>query len=383
MTGKGKLHGTEDCGSLRSASSVVRVEVPLREAAGRLCGSCRWSLPTDSPLLKRGAAVIDVDSLKVWLDREPDPEHEAAQADAALALATGDYPRTGYSEAHAGDGVQKEESEAEDLDDEEWQRFSRAREFRLGRLEHWRRLHTCMIRSNEALLAFPDLRPWAEPLQARLTEVIEQERWAFAALVQPPNLVEAAAVRLLSEPEFTPGQEFAGLGEDAPKVVRRAWYAWERRAAWSWRRLEEHDWAVASVVSDAFGRRRKGRPEAEATFDGLVAGWVSDARARVSQYSEAPRQLIAVKLPLLVREPNEEKAADSLSMWESAVIATYQVAVNWPEATAALLVPHLIAEQLLDTATSSMPVCRLAAPDTGLPVEALLRAWRPEASDED
>ncbi|MFJ6619927.1 hypothetical protein ACIQOW_20415 [Kitasatospora sp. NPDC091335] len=106
----------------------------------------------------------------------------------------------------------------EDFDDEAWQRYSRARETRRHRHEHWRRLHTYLIRSNKALQAFPVLRPWAEPLQTRFAEVIEEERRAFAALVQPVPLVEAAAVRLLPEPKFTPGPELAGLGADAAKV---------------------------------------------------------------------------------------------------------------------------------------------------------------------
>ncbi|WP_405019953.1 hypothetical protein OHV05_26960 [Kitasatospora sp. NBC_00070] len=380
-TGKGKLHGAEDCGRLGSAPGIVRVEVPLREAVGRLCGSCCWPVLADSLLLELGAAVVDVGALKIWLDQEPDPEHEAAQVDAASALAIGEYPPAKVLEPHSGGAAGLEELEDDDWNDEEWQRFTRAREIRLGRLEHWRRLHTYMIRSNDAVLTFPHLQAWAEPLQVRLASVIEQERRAFAALLRPASLVDAAAVRLLGEPRFVPGPEFAGLGEDAPMVVRRAWSEWERRAGWSWRRLEENGWAVASVVGDAFGRRRKGRPQAEAAFDDLVAGWISDARAQVSQYGDAPRQLIAVKLPPVVREPYEEKDRDSLGAWECAVIATYQVAAHWQAATVAVLVPHLVAEQLLDAATSSMPVSRLANPDTQLPADELLRAWRPETGN--
>lgn len=195
--------------------------------------------------------------------------------------------------------------------------------------------------------------------------------------------MEAAAVRLLPEPEFTPGPELAGLGADAAKVVQRAWHAWKHRASWSWHRLEDNDFAVSSVVRDAFGRRRKGRPETEAAFDELVAGWIREARSQAALHGEAPRQLLAVKIPTVEKEDYEERAHDPLTTWETAVIATYQVAANWPAGTVALLVPHPIGEHLISGATGAMPVTRLAVPDSALPVHALLRAWQPEADDKE
>ncbi|MFE6054939.1 hypothetical protein ACFQ6N_29670 [Kitasatospora sp. NPDC056446] len=382
-SGKGKLHGDEACGTLRSASSVRSAEIPPGEVVGRLCGTCRWPLPADSPLLQLGAAVIDIGTLKIWLDREPDSEEERAEeADAALALATGEYPPSGTGEpSDEADGEAGELEE--DFDDEAWERYSRARETRRHRHEHWRRLHTYLIRSNKALQAFPVLRPWAEPLQAGFAEVIEDERRAFAVLVQPVPLVEAAAVKLLPEPDFTPGPELAGLGADAAQVMQRAWHAWKHRASWSWHRLEDNDFAVSSVVRDAFGRRRKGRPETEAAFERLVAGWIREARSQAALHGEALRQLLAVKIPAVEKEDYEERAHDPLTTWESAVIATYQVAADWPAGTVALLVPHLIGEHLIAGATGAMPVTRLAVPDSALPVHALLQAWQPEADDEE
>ncbi|MFB8170324.1 hypothetical protein [Kitasatospora purpeofusca] len=364
------------------ASSVRSTETPLGEAVGRLCGSCRWPLPADSPLLELLEAVIDIGSLGIWLDREPDSEEEKAEeADAALALATGEYPPRSTGEpSHETDGEAEEPEE--DFDDEEWERYSRARETRRHRHEHWRRLHTYLLRSDKALRAFPVLRPWAEPLQARLAEVVEQERRAFAVLVQPVALAEAAAVGLLPDPEFTPGPEFAGLGGDAANVVRRAWREWELRASWSWHRLEDNDVAVSSVMRDAFGRRRKGRPEAEAAFDELVAGWIREARRQAALHAEAPRQLLAVRIPPAEKERYEGRAHDPLTEWEAGVIATYQVAADWPAGTVALLVPHLIGEHLLAGATRTMPVARLAVPGSALPVDALLRAWQPENDEE-
>ncbi|MET8539484.1 hypothetical protein ABZW03_02335 [Kitasatospora sp. NPDC004799] len=64
-------------------------------------------------------------------------------------------------------------------------------------------------------------------------------------------------------------------------------------------------------------------------------------------------------------------------------VATYQVAVDWLVGTVALLVPHLIREHPIAGATRAMPVTRLAVPDSVFPVHALLRAWQPEADDEE
>ncbi|MFJ4426304.1 hypothetical protein [Streptomyces bobili] len=70
-TGKGKLHGSPECRSLRSAASVNQFDIAFGEAVERLCTNCRWALFTDSPILPLGAAVNDVDRLTIWLDRDP------------------------------------------------------------------------------------------------------------------------------------------------------------------------------------------------------------------------------------------------------------------------------------------------------------------------
>ncbi|MET9378753.1 hypothetical protein ABZX98_32225 [Streptomyces sp. NPDC002992] len=64
-SGKGKLHGSPECGTLRSVASVKELDIPFGDAVERLCTSCRWPLPTNSPILPLGAAVIEVDSLRV------------------------------------------------------------------------------------------------------------------------------------------------------------------------------------------------------------------------------------------------------------------------------------------------------------------------------
>lgn len=92
-TGKGKLHGSPECRTLRSAASVNQIDVPFGEAVERLCASCRWPLPTDNPILPLGAAVSEVDSLSIWLDRDSKGEEDLeAERDAAIAFAAGEYP---------------------------------------------------------------------------------------------------------------------------------------------------------------------------------------------------------------------------------------------------------------------------------------------------
>ncbi|MEV7556554.1 hypothetical protein [Streptomyces sp. NPDC089795] len=369
-TGKGKLHGNPECRALRSASSVNQIDIPFGEAVERLCANCRWPLSTSSPILPLGAAVSEVDSLTIWVDREPEDEEDIeAERDAAIALATGDYP------PHADDASDEEEADDEVGRDEEWDRYDRARNFRSGRHEHWRRLHSYLARSNEAVAEYPFLAPWADGLQTRLTAVLDAERRAFAALVQPAHLLEAAAVHVLPAPQFSADPGFAGLGADAEKTFRRAWDEWSRRAMWSWSRLEDQDFSVYSVVSDAFGRRRKGKPEAHAVFRQLTADWIRQAREEAGRPASAPWQLLAVKTPALPQSRHGEPERDNLTLWEASVIATYQVAFNRKAGTTALLLPHLIAEQLLSCASDAMPVQRLTPDGNARPVEMLLEQW--------
>ncbi|MFF9078573.1 hypothetical protein ACF1BR_02685 [Streptomyces rubiginosohelvolus] len=373
-TGKGKLHGSPECRALRSAASVNQFDIPFGEAVERLCTNCRWALFTDSPILALGAAVNDVDSLTIWLDRGPEDEDDIrSERDAAIALSTGDYP------PHINDVGNADEEDDEAGHDEEWERYDRARSLRYGRFSHWRRLHSYLIRSNQAVADYPFLAPWAEGLQSRLATVLDAERRAFAELVQPAHLLEAAAVRVLPTPRFSSDPGFAGLGAEAEKTFRRSWYEWSRRVTWSWQRLEDHDFSVYTVVSDAFGRRRKGKPEAHTAFRQLTADWIRQAREEAARPATAPWQLVAVKAPPLPRTRHNEPERDPLTLWEASVIATYQVAFNRKSGTTALLVPHLVAEQLLACAAHDMPVQRLAPDGSALPAETLLQQWDHES----
>ncbi len=376
-SGKGKVHGTPECSSLRATSNVEGIILPFGDAVGRLCTHCGWGLPTDSPILPLGSAVIDVDSLTVWLDREGRSEEDLKEErDAAVALGTGEYPP--IARAGNDDG----EDEEEGSNDEERERYDRARRIRARRHEHWRRLHSYLVRSNEAVAEFPFLAPWAADLQGRLSAVLEGERRAFAALLQPPSLLEAAAVRLLPRPEYTPSPGFAGLGTEAGRTFHRAWFKWSHRASWSWRRLEDHDFAVSSVVRDAFGRRRQGLPEALEAFQRVTAEWIARARTEVSAPTETPWHLVGIKVPAVTRTRPDEPSQDPLTLSEASVIATYQIAFNHQIGTVALLVPHVIAEQLIAGSSPTMPVQHLGRNGCALPAEQLLAHWHPGAADQ-
>ncbi|APU43441.1 hypothetical protein BSL84_30470 [Streptomyces sp. TN58] len=72
-----------------------------------------------------------------------------------------------------------------------------------------------------------------------------------------------------------------------------------------------------------------------------------------------------------------ERAQDPLTAWEASVIASYQIAFNPTAGTAALLVPHVVAEQLTATASSSMPIQPLNAHGNAATAEYLLAQWLP------
>lgn len=85
-------------------------------------------------------------------------------------------------------------------------------------------------------------------------------------------------------------------------------------------------------------------------MDRLVEGWTEQARALAAEQSAGrPRRVIAVRVPEFLDDPHSHRQYDSLSEWEGAVIATYQVATYWHLGMIALWVPHGIAERLLVT----------------------------------
>ncbi|MFE3932972.1 hypothetical protein ACFXPJ_03995, partial [Streptomyces goshikiensis] len=129
------------------------------------------------------------------------------------------------------------------------------------------------------------------------------------------------------------------------------------------------------LVTSAGGPGLWGAREAHAAFRQLTAVWIRQAREEAGRPATAPWQLVAVKAPALPRTRHSEPERDPLTLREASVIATYQVAFNRKASTTALLLPHLVAEQLLACTSDDMPVQRLAPDGSALPAEGLLEQW--------
>ncbi|MFE2105242.1 hypothetical protein ACFXAF_05130 [Kitasatospora sp. NPDC059463] len=362
----GKLHGEETCGSLRSSRTIQAVTVKLEEAAGRLCSTCSWRMSSDDPLVTFTNAVRDVLNAASYTGPDPSPDVDFApseEADAAAALAHGDRPPS------------------EEGDEAESDRYARARFIRERHYGHWRHLHNSMLESTSAVAACPWLSTWAEPTLDALAAVIESERRAFAGLLRPAALLDTAAVTQLEPPRDLASEEgFTGLGDQAASVLRGAWADWAADTARSWLAPEEDRPSASLVLHDAFGQRRKGRDEAYAALNELVTSWCGQARSVVARHREAPRRLLAVSVPPTSFDSYHRRSRDPLSQWEVGVLASYQVAANWPAGTVALLVPQLIAERLTSGTDIAMPVTVLDTEETGLPVDDLLAQLGPAAN---
>ncbi|WP_051740740.1 MULTISPECIES: hypothetical protein [unclassified Kitasatospora] len=362
----GKLHGKKTCGSLRSSRTVEAVTVKLGEAAERLCGTCFWPMPFGDPLVTFTNAVRDVLGVTSYTGPDPSPDVDfdpSKEADAAAVLAQGDYPR----------GDEHDEAESD--------RYARARFIRERHHGHWRHLHDSMLESNSAVAAHPWLATWAKPTLDALAAVIESERHAFAALLRPDALLDSAAITRLEPPHDLASKEgFTGLGDQAAPVLRRAWDDWAADTARSWLALEDDRSSASLVLHGAFGQRRKGRDEAYAALDELVASWCAQARSVVDMHKAAPRRLLAVSVPPTTFDSYLGRSRDPLSQWEAGVLAMYQVATNWPDGTVALLVPQLIAERLISDTDIAMPVTALDTREAGFPIDRLLVQLGPAAS---
>ncbi|MFJ1931565.1 hypothetical protein ACIPLC_15190 [Kitasatospora sp. NPDC086801] len=362
----GKLHGEQTCGLLRSSRTVEATTVKLGEVAERLCGTCFWPMPSDDPLVKFTSSVRDVLRATAHSGPDPSPDVDFApsdEADAAAVLAQGNYPKR--------DGRDQAESD----------RYALARFIRERHHGHWRHLHNFMLESNSAAAAHPWLATWAEPTLGDLAAVIESERCAFAALLPPDALLDSAAVTRLEQPRDLSTQEgFAGLGNQTEAVLRRAWADWAEDTARSWLALEDNRPSASLVLHYAFGRRRKGRDEAYAALDELLTSWCAQARAVTATQKARPRRLLAVSVLPTSFDSSLGRSQDPLSQWEAGVLATYQVATNWPAGTVALLVPQLIADRLTSGTDIAMPVTALGTGETELPVDTLLAQLGPAAN---
>jgi hypothetical protein len=364
----GLIHAVEDCPRLRKASSVRAVDFTLDASSlARLCTnwSCRWPVPD------HGRWPVFLDALNVLSRLRMDDEDvqgrllEKAEVDEAVRLLSqGEYP--------------------DDEDDTDtWERYRQARECRDELLADWRGTQDRLITAGEALAACPWLRPWAEARMAAHAKLVEQKRQVLTRFYSPRALAEAAAVASLADLEESPGTGFEIFGSDASVVLRRVWQAWRARARWGDTSVAAAAMSAVQELHENLGRRRKGREEAEAALGQLTSAWAEQARlAAAEQSAGRPWRLIGVQMPPQHRSPHGGIAYSSLTAWELAVVAVYQVAVDWYRGTAALWVPQGIGEQLLAPEGSMESVDLLEDPqDWAAPASTLLAAWEPRRDE--
>ncbi|MEU7185237.1 hypothetical protein [Streptomyces sp. NPDC045369] len=361
----GLLHAVEECPQLRKASGVRVVDFALDASSlARLCKnwSCRWAVPDD------GRWPVFLDALDAVARLRPDEEEmgegcpgEAEVSEAACLLSRGEYPQNEGDEAA-------------------WERYEQARALRGDLLTLWRDTQNRLITAGEGLATCPWLRPWAEIRLAELAERAERQRLRLAGICIPRALADGAAISALSAPVLTPDVAFEDFGSEASEVLGRVWRAWCARARWDAKPLVDAASAALGELHAALGRRRRGREEAEESLAKLTAAWAQRAGlAAVEQSAGHPWRLIAVRIPARGRAPHGEVVCEPLTLWELAVVAVYQVAVDWFRGTAALWVPQGIGDQLL-AAESSMKAVDLieGAENWAAPAPVLLATWDPD-----
>ncbi|MGK5545915.1 hypothetical protein ACSNOH_14440 [Streptomyces sp. URMC 127] len=364
----GLIHAVEECPRLRKASSVRAVDFTLDASSlARLCTnwSCRWPVPDHG----RWPVFLDALNSLSWLrtngeDVQEQLPDEAEVDEAVQLLSQGEYP--------------------EDEDDTDaWERYRQARECRDEILADWQGTQDRLITAGEALAACPWLHPWAEARMAAYAKLVEQKRQMVIRFYSPRALAEAAAVSSLADPEGTPGTGFGIFGRDARVVLRRVWQAWRAHARWGATSVTMAALSAGQELHENLGRRRKGREEAEEALSQLTSAWADQARlAAAEQSAGRPWRLIGVQIPSPHRSPHGGIVYNSLTAWELAVFAVYQVAVDWYRGTAALWVPHGIGEQLLTPEGSMESVDLLEAPeDWAAPASVLLAAWEPRKGE--
>ncbi|WP_157597390.1 hypothetical protein [Streptacidiphilus rugosus] len=303
-SGNGLLHGERECGRLRSAAAVVGQEWLLEEALGRLCGHCAWPIPEDDPL------IGFIEALSHLRAGTPD----------------GTAPGSPVS--------------------------------RVDTCRQWRQWQTQLLRVAPLAEAYPWLRPWADPLRARLAERVEEARHAFAALLDPVALMESACAALLPDPSPDTGAVFAMLGADAPWLMQEAWIRWQQACLDGWDGPSAAAPAASAVFYDAFGARRRGRAQTLESVGVMTTRWAAAAAQAARDQQEVPGPAVTVRVPVLGAAGAETLGGDPLSPWAAGAIATYQASADWPAGTVRLQCPESVT-RLLTTLT---PTARARRP---------------------
>ncbi|MEV0125827.1 hypothetical protein AB0I16_30520 [Streptomyces sp. NPDC050703] len=271
----------------------------------------------------------------------------------------------------------------QDEDDADtWKRHEEARACRDDLIALWRDVQDRLVMSAEGLAACPWLRAWAEDRMAAHARIAEKLRQAVVPFYTPRVLAEAAAVAELPEPALTPDSAFGIFGDDASIVLRKVWRAWRASARSDAKPLATAALSAEAELHEALGRRRKGVDEAKQALWQLTETWAEQAQLTAAEQSAGrPWRLIGVRIPPRSPYWQDESSHEALTPWELAVVAVYQVAVDWHKRAAALWVPQGIGDQLRTQESSMEPVeavdLLVGAEDWAAPAAALLAAWEP------
>ncbi|RAS59729.1 hypothetical protein C8D87_11329 [Lentzea atacamensis] len=355
-----RLHARRTCSSLRG-SEAVELTVPLEAATvRRMCSACAewgvWGRPATALGIFLDALMGT--GLLYELDQyTPDDVDEDLEgrdvARAAELLSASGWPD----------------------DDELGEEYEDARKLRDDLLlPAWRSAAESLHAAHEVINRYSWLREWARSRMQVKAGYAEELRRLFASVLVPANLVDAAAVSLMSQPGSARSLDDLKVLGDVESVLRKLWCAWQREAATDWCGLEEHPLPVYRVLESVMGRKRKGRDEADRALTGLVDQWIGVARAARDDDGASDRWLIATVPGAGERNDRAERRRGfegMLSRWEIGVVAVHATAIDWSSRVALLRVPELIARRLLDG--GSLDCVEVDEPAT-TPVETL-NAW--------
>lgn len=351
-----KLHTNPACTQLRTRD-VTTTEAPLNaDTVGRMCSRCAqwgdWARPeTGLGIFLRalsGFGLLHELSSHTGPDEETDWETSELQAAADLLC------------------VAEEPLRSDDEDEEDGEALEEAERLWGQVLATWRLAADSLHRAESTSAMFSWLTSWAEPKLAVKRQYLEVLRGQAAVFVDPDGLLEAAAAALLDEPELPVGeQDFAAIGiqEEITRSLKTLWERWQDKASRGWRRPDGP--SVAFSLTRGMRPNRKGRTEARAAADNLVASWQSLARDAVRAADPAPRHLVTAHLPGPADDSphrHGRELFDGLDDWTTGVLLTHLADADWGRRTLTLKVPRLIADRLL---TSSLLPCEPRTADAG------------------
>jgi hypothetical protein len=342
---KSRVHAGTTCSLLRS-TKVRELNLPLTAVTVRqMCQTCaqwgRWARP-DTALgifLDSLTGLGLLYQLAAYLPSELDEELADADADPARAaelLSRGDWP---------------DDHDDEDLD----AAYEQARELREYALRSWRRAADSVHAAFDVVARYPWLADWARSRLDEKIACVERLRSLVASLIPAGNLVDAAAAALLPEPDLPIGLPGVTVPEDRPRTrsfPHDAWLAWQRNAEKTWRSIEDDGLVGHYLLADKFGRKRKGRDEAEQALRNLFHSWAELVEHTVDAAQGQPDMFLVATIPRAEHLPGRESDTlvgfdELLTQWHCGVLAVYTVAADWQHRVALLRVPHLIGKRLL------------------------------------